>query len=62
MAVLKDWRVTRLAIDGAVTSGVVRQLSQEPADTTHLVIRAGGNDALQEAHILDAPAAVGDDF
>jgi lysophospholipase L1-like esterase len=56
MAVPKDWRVTRLAIDGAVTSGVLRQLSQVPVDTTHLVICAGGNDALREAHILDAPA------
>jgi hypothetical protein len=52
----KEWQVTKLAVDGALTSGVLRQLDQLPAQATHLVISAGGNDALQEAHILEAPA------
>jgi hypothetical protein len=52
----KQWRITRLAIDGSVTSDVVRQIAEVPAGSTHLVISAGGNDALQESGILDAPA------
>jgi hypothetical protein len=52
----KQWRVTRLAVDGAVSSGVLRQLEALPPDATHLVISAGGNDALAVSGILDASA------
>ena len=52
----KEWKVTRLAVDGAVSSDVLRQLDSLPADTTHMVISAGGNDALGEADVLDATA------
>jgi hypothetical protein len=52
----KEWEVTRLATDGAVSSDVLRQLENLPADTTHLVISAGGNDALGESGVLDATA------
>jgi hypothetical protein len=52
----KEWQVTRLAMDGAVSSDVLRQLKNSPADTTHLVISAGGNDALGESGVLDATA------
>jgi hypothetical protein len=52
----KDWEVTRLAVDGAFSSSVPRQLDGLPASATHLVISAGGNDALGESAILDATA------
>jgi GDSL-like Lipase/Acylhydrolase family len=52
----KEWEVTRLAMDGAVSSDVLQQLENLPADTTHLVISAGGNDALGESGVLDATA------
>jgi hypothetical protein len=54
---LRDWRVTLLARDGAISSGVHRQLLQMPTDATHLVISAGGNDALQASPILNSPVA-----
>jgi hypothetical protein len=50
------WRATLLAVDGDVASGVVRQLGSLPPDATHLVISAGGNDALGFAHLLEARA------
>jgi lysophospholipase L1-like esterase len=50
----KHWKVSRLALDGAVSSDVIHQLERLPADATHLVISAGGNDALAESGILDA--------
>lgn len=40
------WRATLLAVDGAVATSVLRQLERLPADATHLVVSAGGNDAL----------------
>jgi hypothetical protein len=50
------WRASLLAIDGDVAAGVVRQLRSLPRDATHLVVSAGGNDALQFAHLLDESA------
>ena len=52
----KEWEVTRLAVDGAVSSSVLQQLDNLPAGATHLVISAGGNDALGESPLLDATA------
>jgi hypothetical protein len=52
----RQWKVTRLAVDGSVTSGVLRQLESVPADATHLVISAGGNDALAQSGILKREA------
>jgi len=52
----KRWTVTRLARDGALVSGVTTQLAEVSKNTTHLVISAGGNDALQHSSVLDAPA------
>jgi hypothetical protein len=43
---------TLLAVDGSVTSGVGIQLGLAPADATHLVVSAGGNDALHYSPIL----------
>jgi len=52
----EEWKVTRLAIDGAVSSSVLGQLNNLPKSTTHLVISAGGNDALAESAVLDDTA------
>ena len=35
---------------------IFSQLEDLPTDTTHIVISVGGNDALGEADVLDAPA------
>ena len=43
---LSGWSATLLALDGARTEDVPRQLTQLPRDTTHLVLSVGGNDAL----------------
>lgn len=50
------WRVTLAAVDGAVIDDVLRQLGRVPGDATHLVVSAGGNDALGHADLLDRPA------
>ncbi len=50
------WQATLGAVDGSVTSGVERQLGRLPPDASHLVISAGGNDALGYASILEARA------
>ena len=51
-----EWRITLLARDGDVTSGVKSQLSRLPRDVTHLVISVGGNDALMALKVLSFPA------
>src|SRR4051794_19529331 len=50
------WAATLLAVDGAVTAGVPRQLGRLPGDASHLVVSVGGNDALRESGILTRPA------
>ena len=56
---LPGWTCTLLAVDGETLSGVGRQLQQLPADATHLVVSAGGNDALGYAPLLQGtPASV----
>jgi hypothetical protein len=47
-------RVTLLAVDGAVTWDVLRQLEGLPEDATHLALSVGGNDALMRQSILGA--------
>jgi len=55
------WCATLLAVDGHIAEDVVSQLKELPADATHLVVSAGGNDALGESDILGEPACtVGD--
>lgn len=46
------WRATMCAVDGAVTTGVERQLLRLPEDASHLIVSAGGNDALGCSSIL----------
>lgn len=50
------WQASLLAVDGAVTSGVDRQLERLPADATHLFVSVGGNDALGQSHLLASPS------
>ncbi len=45
-------KVTLLAVDGDVTTDVVRQLDAIPSDATHLFVSCGGNDALQYLPLL----------
>jgi hypothetical protein len=47
------WRATLGAVGGAVIADVARQLHNLPADATHIVISAGGNDALGQTHLLE---------
>ncbi|WP_457964126.1 GDSL-type esterase/lipase family protein [Arthrobacter sp. D1-29] len=51
------WNATLLAVDGDVISGVLQQLASLPRDATHLVVSAGGNDALGFAYLLESPAS-----
>ncbi|HEY0311575.1 MAG TPA: SGNH/GDSL hydrolase family protein [Allosphingosinicella sp.] len=46
------WRATLAAVDGATTRDVAAQLRHVPADATHLIVSAGGNDALGTSHVL----------
>lgn len=50
------WRSTLLAADGSVTADVEQQLARLPADSTHLVLSVGGNDALNRMGILEEQA------
>ncbi len=50
------WSATLCAVDGAVVDDVHRQLARVPSDATHLVISAGGNDALGHTDLLHRPA------
>jgi lysophospholipase L1-like esterase len=52
-----DWRVTLLALDGAVIRDVAGQLRALPTDASHLIVSVGGNDALGHAGIIDERAA-----
>lgn len=48
----RGWNATLVAVDGAVTEGVRRQIARIPDDATHLVVSAGGNDALGAVNVL----------
>jgi hypothetical protein len=45
-------RASLLAVDGAIATGVLSQLGRLPDDATHLVVSAGGNDALGNMEFL----------
>jgi hypothetical protein len=60
-ALPRGWQASLLAVDGHVTEDVPNQLKRLPADATHLVVSAGGNDALGESTVLsEAACTVGD--
>jgi hypothetical protein len=44
----RDWTASLLAADGAIVEDVPFQASRIPAGATHLVLSAGGNDAIFE--------------
>jgi lysophospholipase L1-like esterase len=46
-------KATLAAVDGATTAGVARQLERLPAGATHLIVSAGGNDALGNIGVLE---------
>lgn len=52
----KGWNVTLAAMDGAVSLDVIDQLERLPQDATHLVVSAGGNDALICSPTVNSPA------
>jgi len=47
-----DSRVSLLAIDGDITTGVAKQLKRLDAKTTDVFVSVGGNDALQSIPVL----------
>jgi hypothetical protein len=51
-ALPRGWQATLLAVDGAVTDNVPRQLQGLPADASLLAVSVGGNDALGDAYLL----------
>jgi hypothetical protein len=48
-------KASLLAVDGATTRGIESQLARLPADASHLVMSAGGNDALGSQGVLASP-------
>jgi hypothetical protein len=52
-----DWRATLNAVDGSVAANINGQLSNLSAESTHLVISVGGNDALMNADVLQMKAS-----
>ena len=57
----QDCQATLLAVDGSVTTDVIKQIPRIPASATHLIVSVGGNDGLSKADILQRPAgSVGD--
>jgi lysophospholipase L1-like esterase len=53
----QGWSASLLAVDGAVASDVACQLTRVPVEATHLVVSAGGNDALGASGILAEKAS-----
>ena len=51
-----EWKATLCAVDGSLVEDVRRQALNLPDDATHLVVSAGGNNALSHADILQQPA------
>ena len=48
------WRASLLAADGSVMACILDQLARLPADTSHLIVSIGGNDALGYSSMLEA--------
>jgi hypothetical protein len=51
------WESTLLAVDGAVTGEVEAQLAALPEGASHIVVSAGGNDALGASFLLGRSVA-----
>ena len=50
------WTATLAARDGSTTADIAAQLKAMPSDATHLVVSAGGNDALHEKALIEESA------
>lgn len=50
------WKATLCAVDGSMVCDINNQLSRLPKDATHLVVSAGGNNALDNVNILSERA------
>ncbi|HZY57762.1 MAG TPA: SGNH/GDSL hydrolase family protein [Rubrobacteraceae bacterium] len=48
-------KATLKAVDGSMVQDVRGQLRRLPSDATHLIVSAGGNDALSSSDVLYAP-------
>jgi hypothetical protein len=55
-ALPRGWSATLLAVDGHIAESVFNQLRGLPADASHMVVSAGGNDALGKSSILGEAA------
>jgi hypothetical protein len=51
------WKASLRAVDGSVVENVRQQTFDLPDDTTHLIVSAGGNNAILHADILQQKAA-----
>jgi len=51
------WKASLLAVDGNTSVQVPGQLKQLPSDCTHLVLSAGGNDAIGCLDLMGTPAS-----
>jgi hypothetical protein len=51
-----EWRASLRAVDGSIAENVSKQLLDLPSDATHLIISAGGNNAILNADILQQKA------
>jgi len=51
----EGWHATLLAVDGSTTEDVPSQVARIPTDATHLVLSAGGNDAIMNSDVLLKP-------
>jgi lysophospholipase L1-like esterase len=56
-ALPQGWKATLRAVDGATVRDVADQLSELPTDTTHVIVSAGGNDALMHQSFLEEKAS-----
>ena len=56
-ALPQGWKASLLAVDGAVTGSVARQVSGVPSDASLLGVSVGGTDALGESYLLQQLAS-----
>jgi hypothetical protein len=52
-----DWKASLLAVDGNTSVQVPDQIKKLPSDCTHLVLSAGGNDAIGCLDLMGTPAS-----
>lgn len=56
-AIPSEWKASLLAVDGDTAVQVPHQLKRLPLDCTHLVLSAGGNDAIGCLDLMGTPAS-----